>query len=321
MNGVSIVDWNVFFSTVSQTSGAIVGIFAAFLITKIVANQSEYSKNKEKAWDFVHKSKALEHEAETRYFDWYNKRTGERELGKIDDLYHETDKILSANEYYKKLNFSPFQDKTEALELIQNKVNELTEKERIENEIVRSQLEKQGPGFGVVTQNSMHITNLAALSVNTTEEREQIDNLLVRTTMQSKINHDLLVSLRSGSESSPLVSISIVAVILLFFSCVIYPLSFLPLNQSAEIYLSLAAFWDILFSLKGLLLTLMSFIFCGLMVVFLYINHKLKHGAAMLAELEKYSCIGNYSVYFENYIEFEKSLNNPIQPTANASAD
>ena len=47
------MDWNVFFSTVSQTSGAIVGIFAAFLITKIVANQSEYSKNIDKAAEAI----------------------------------------------------------------------------------------------------------------------------------------------------------------------------------------------------------------------------------------------------------------------------
>lgn len=315
------MDWNVFFSTVSQTSGAIVGIFAAFLITKIVANQSEYSRNKEKASDFVHQSKALEHEAETRYFEWYNERTTERALDKIDDLYHETGKILSANEYYERLNFSPFQDKAETLQSIQMKVDELTEKERIEKERVRSELERLGPCFGVLTQKPMHIPHLSSLTVNTTEEREQIDNLLVRTTMQSKMNHDLLVYLRSGSESSPLVSISIVAVMLLFFAGVIYPLSFLPLEPSAEISLSISAFWDILLSLKGVLLTLMSIIFCGLMVVFLYTNYKLKHGKELLAELEKYSDISNYSVYFKSYSEFEKSLNNPIQPTANASAD
>lgn len=315
------MDWNVFFSTVSQTSGAIVGIFAAFLITKIVANQSEYSKNKEKASDFIHKSTALEHEAETRYFEWYNERTTERELGKIDDLYHEIDEILSSKEYYQRLHFSPFQDISETLQFIQNKVDELAEKERVENKRVRSELERLGPGFGVLSQKPMHIPNLSALSVNTREEREQIDNLLVRTTMQSNMNHELLVSLRSGSESSSLVSISIMAVILLFFFGVIYPLSFLPLNPGSEISLSLSAFWDILFSLKGLLLSLMSVIFCGLLVVFLYINHKLKHGKEMLAELEKYTFIGNYSVYFKNYSDFEKSLNNPIQPTANASAD
>ncbi|CAM5225982.1 hypothetical protein ALON55S_03768 [Alishewanella longhuensis] len=315
------MDWNIFFSTVSQTTGAIVGIFAAFLITKIVANQSEYSRNKEKASDYIHRSRALVHESETRYFEWYNQRTAENELSEIDDSFDETDEILSAEEYYKKLDFSPFQDKKEALKLIQNKVDELTEKKRIEEERVRSELDRMGPGHPVLLNMQRHVQKLGTLTVNTTEEREQIDNLLVRTTMQSKMNHDLFVLLRIGSESSPLVSVSIVAVILLFFSGVIYPLSFLPLNPSAELSISLGAFWDILFSLKGLLLVMMSITFCGLMLIFLIINNKLKHDVAVLEELEKYSCIGSYSEYFHNYICFQKSLNNSMQPTADAAAD
>lgn len=318
---MELVDWNIFFSTVSQTAGAIVGIFAAFLITKIVANQSEYSRNKEKVSDFVLKSKALEHEAETKYFIWYNERTSARALEEIDDLYHENDDILLVEEYYKKRCFSPFQSKEKTLSLIQNKIDELTEKKRIENERVKAELKRCKPGFAVVTQKGMRVTNLANLSGNTTEEREQIDNLLVRTTMQSKMNHELLVLLRSGSESSLLVSISIVAVILLFFSGVIWPLSFLPLSLNAEISLSLAAFWIILFSLKGILLLLMSLIFVALMIVFFYINLGLKYGPELLGQLEKYSYISNYSEYFNNYVEFEKSHSKLMKPTVEASTD
>lgn len=318
---MELVDWNVFFSTVSQTAGAIVGIFAAFLITKIVANQSEYSRNREKVSDSVHKSKALEHEAETRYFNWYNERTSARALEEIDDLYHENDDILLIEEYYKKLRFSPFQSKEKTLSLIQNKIDELSERKRAENERIQSELKKSKFGFISVTQKGMRVAKLANLSVNTTEEREQIDNLLVRTTMQSKINHESLVLLRSGSESSLLVSISIVAVILLFFSGVIWPLSFLPLSLNAEISLSLAAFWIILFSLKGMLLSLMSLIFVALMVVFFYINIGLKYEPELLGQLEKYSDIGNYSEYFNNYIEFEKSHNKLMKSTVEVSTD
>jgi flagellar biosynthesis protein FlhB len=103
-----------------------------------------------------------------------------------------------------------------------------------------------------------------------------------------------------------LISISIIAVILLFFAGVIYPLSFVPLDPNLEISLSFSAFWDTLFSLKGLLLTLISLIFCGLMVVFIYINYKLKHKNEILDELQKYSYIGNYSIYFKNYDDQNK---------------
>ncbi len=156
---------------------------------------------------------------------------------------------------------------------------------------------------------------------NISEERELIDNLLVRTTLQSEMNHDLWVTLKAGSESSLLVAISIVAVILLFFCGVIYPLSFLPLELNTEISLSISAFWDILFSLKGTLLTLMSFIFCGLMIIFFYVNHRLRHNNKTLYQLKWYSCICNYSIYFKNYNDYNESLYNSIQSTDNAATD
>ena len=89
------MDWNVFFSTVSQTSGAIVGIFSAFLITKIISNQSDFSRMKERVSLLVNKSKALSLEANSRYFDWYNRRTRERELDKLKDMFDEGNEFLS----------------------------------------------------------------------------------------------------------------------------------------------------------------------------------------------------------------------------------
>lgn len=314
------MDWNVFFSTVSQTSGAIVGIFAAFLITKIVANQSEYLKNKEKVTDSVYRSKALEHEADTRYFQWYNKRITERELEEISILYHKTLKILSAQEYYEALNFSPFQSAKDALSEIQKKVDEITKLKLIEDERLRVERLRFNSELGVLTQSSIHSPlNLFALSESVTQERKLIDNLLIRTTQQSKMNHELSISLSSGSESSRLVSVSIIAVILLFFSGVVYPLSFLPLQLNAEIQLSFAAFWDVLFSLKGLLLTLISLIFCGLMCVFLFINHTLRHNQDALEELKKYSLIDNYSIYFKNYSEFKTFRQNSMPADSNTT--
>lgn len=39
------MDWNWFFSALSQSAAALVGIFSAFIITKIVNNQMEFKKN------------------------------------------------------------------------------------------------------------------------------------------------------------------------------------------------------------------------------------------------------------------------------------
>ena len=39
------MDWNWFFSSVAQSAAAIVGILAAFIITKILNSQTEYNHN------------------------------------------------------------------------------------------------------------------------------------------------------------------------------------------------------------------------------------------------------------------------------------
>lgn len=272
------------------------GIFAAFLITKIVANQSEYSKNIDKAAEAITKSKALVHESKIRYFKWYNDRVEERELGEMDELFHENNGNLSVEDYYEKLHFSPFQARSEVLEKIAAKVKQLSMDRQVE--------------AGLQALYPRHISEPARHNLQSTlnriqesviEERELIDSLLVRTKMQAESNSQLVASLKRNSESSSLISMSIMAVILLFFAGVIYPLSFLPIEPNTEIRLSVRAFWDILYSLKGMLLTIISLIFCGLMVVFLFINNGLRYRGDTIELLSKYSNMSNYSEYFKNY--------------------
>lgn len=116
------MDWNVFFSTVSQTSGAIVGIFSAFLITKIISNQSDFSRMKERVSLLVNKSKALSLEANSRYFDWYNRRTRERALDQLKDMFDESNEFLTAEGYYEQLDFSSFELRDDVLVCIRNAI-------------------------------------------------------------------------------------------------------------------------------------------------------------------------------------------------------
>ncbi|MCG9752833.1 hypothetical protein L1D54_20555 [Vibrio brasiliensis] len=293
------MDWNIFFSTISQTSGAIVGIFSAFLITKIVSNQSAYGHKLNLTSDSLSESKKLSNESTIRSFQWYGKRRQEDALRKLRADFDDTGKLKSPEEYYEELYFSPFESKAKTLETIQNEIDTINEEEQAERERVI----EQRHALGAVLPRAMkmpHIPNLDLIH-KLNEERELIDNLYVRIQYRSDINRNLLSDLNSGAESSTLISISIFAVVLLFFAGVIYPLSFLPLKPGVEITLTLSAFWDILFSLKGLLLALISSIFGSLMVAFYFVNRKLSYSEEIKAELEKFSTAKSYSVYFENY--------------------
>lgn len=297
------MDWNVFFSTISQTSGAIVGIFSAFLITKIVSNQTTHGQKLGQTSESLALSKKLANETSIRYFDWYGKRKAADAIEKIQEDYEKTKEIKSPEEYHKTVYFSPFESRADSLEIIRNQISVIEAKEKAEEERIRKQLEVLGPGRAIMTPMHTTIPRMPNLDLinKLNDERDLIDNLYVRIQHQADINKNLLTDLNSESESSNLISVSILSVILLFFAGVIYPLSFLPLVPNVQISLSLSAFWDILFSLKGVLLTLISVIFGGLMLVFYIANRSLSYKAEIKAELEKYSKATNYSLYFANY--------------------
>lgn len=277
------MDWNVFFSTISQTSGAIVGIFSAFLITKIVSNQASYRQKLNQTSDSLSESRRLSNESTIRSFRWYGELTKEDAISELRDDFYNTMELKSPEEYYKKLYFSPFEAKSEILEIIQSEIDSINE------------------DFDLSPQSETDYTSNIDLIHKINDEKELIDNLYVRIQHRADINRNLLSDLNSDAESSKLISISIFSVMLLFFVGVIYPLSFLPLKPGAEIVLSLSAFWDILFSLKGMLLSLISTIFGGLMVVFYFVNNNLSYNEKLKSELKKYSNAKNYSIYFENY--------------------
>lgn len=287
------MNWSIFFSSLSTASGVIVGIFAAFLITKIVNDQARFNQNKAKLCELINTSNSLKNEAENRYFSWYNKRTKERALDDIEEHYHDKHKILEAEEYYNNFMFSPFQSKKDALKAIEIKRNEFIQIEKEERQ-------KLGPSMSLVTPPNIHVTRMR-LNEEMTEEREFIDRLLVKVRLQTNINRDLLSTFNNEKESSKLVAYSIGASLLLFYAGVIYPISFLPLAPGTKIILSVRAFWDILFSLKGVLISLVSLIFTGLMATFFIVNHRLKHDRSKITSLRDLCHIKNYSQYFENY--------------------
>ncbi len=110
-------------------------------------------------------------------------------------------------------------------------------------------------------------------------------------------------------ESSKLVGRTVLALLLLFYAGVIYPLGFLPTEANSQsLNLSIDAFWAILFSLKGFILSSISLIFTGISLIFLYINRSLKYGYRDLQKLKTYKDIGNYSKYLKFYKENTKSL-------------
>lgn len=302
------MDWNWFFGALSQSAAAIVGIFGAFVITKILGNQSMYSQKLNSCRDEITQCQKIVDTADDLAFDWYNRRTTERELEDLNDLL-EKDYSLEASHYYDKLDFSIFLTRVEAVQQIQEKISEkhaTVAKERRKAEA--SKVRNLNMGLlgnslidNLITpiQSGPHLINGGLnLIAELNKERKAMDFVIREARHQIRVNSDRLAAVQGNPESSPQITYALFLVTILFFIGVIYPLSFLPAPTDGKFSLSLAAFWEILFTLKGVLLIITSAVFGAILIMFFWLNLKLKYPKELVEELDKYTSLSSFSHHF-----------------------
>lgn len=115
-----MLDWNVFYSSLAQSTAAFVGLLGAFIITKIVNNEQQYNDSKVAIEEYLIIANNLKERLKNRSFDWYNERTKESVLDKFEEDSYKNKEILyeAPEEIYDKYNFSRFDNKQEILECI-----------------------------------------------------------------------------------------------------------------------------------------------------------------------------------------------------------
>ena len=318
----------MFFSTVSQTCGAVVGIFSAFLITKIIADQAEFSKLKDKVSEMVSKSEYLQAHFARANFDGLN--TSELE-DLSDTLYESLNEIDREPSYYYNFVEQPlYASKADVLEHIKYAMKkaedyQLEQKKKQEDEAHRKANEKiikkimgeQGLKHLQLMESitkskaSIQVTSpldriqasLAKNSIRNREETSAREHLIIDASHQVSLNKKLLGDMENSNTAHKLISRSLIIVLLLFYIGVIYPLSFLPLNPDAEITLSFMAFFDILFSLKGVLLGLLTISFSFLIISFWSVNNRLKLSTRQINELKCFSRPEGFGKYLKNYFD------------------
>ncbi len=323
------MDWNVFFSTMSQTCGAVVGIFSAFLITKIIADQSEFSRLRDKISTMISKSEYLKAHFDRVDFEQLNNK----ELKDLSDILYNSikdEELDKSPEFYYELIDQPlYASKSDAIEYIKYAIQraekyQLEKKKKQEEEDwKKSHRESLERAFGssvlanIDLMNSIKpITNPYASSpldrikesmahdpINNNREQSSRKQLIIDSKHQVSINRKVLNELEGSNTAHQLISRSLVIVLLLFFIGVIYPLSFLPLVPGAEITLSIRAFFDILFSLKGALLGLLAVSFSFLIATFWSVNNRLKLSPKECEDLKKMCQPEGFSIFLKNYYD------------------
>jgi hypothetical protein len=292
------MDWNWFFSSLAQSSAAVVGIFCAFIFTKIINNQTEFGRKRARIAELERQATRLVEEAENRYFNWYNNRTERMELDSLRGLL-EREELAEFSEpahYYDELAFSPYQLRQEVEETIR--------------QVIEAEPARRSRPTRPIPEIPLHAM-VPNLQMQLQAEREAIDHLLVEVREHIRAIEDHLASLRSNPESSPLIAFSIPASLALFYLGVIYPLSFLPVLPGAPIVISISAVQPFIKSIQGVVLSGISVIFTVVMAVFFVINLRLRFRREEIDRLTVFTQLSRYSPHFD---AFERNTRRSANP-------
>lgn len=308
------MDWNWFFSSLSQSAAAIVGIFGAFIITKILSNQTTFSEKKKRVNELIVGAEKIIDNAESLYFEWYNKHTNSRQFDGIEDLLKRgIDE--DAERLYDELDFSVFAERSKVVKSINIFLENRKERIAREQEEARrkSSVQKNNFSLGISAISALASPNIPKipdlhLHGELAKEREAIDRELRNARHHIRLIMGFLDSVKGDPESSPQITYALIMITVLFYIGVIYPLSFMPVPSNVTFELSFGAFWNLLLSLKGGLLAAVSIVFSAALAMFLVINLRMKHSQSDISRLEELTKLGAYSSYFAVR---EANLNSP----------
>lgn len=299
-------DWNWFFSSVAQSAAAIVGIFGAFIVTKILANQAAFAEKSLRIQELITLGQKLAEASGRLSFDWYHRNDSADELEKLERLL-EDDDSQPPEALYEKLRFSPYIPRADAIVTIARAKSRREERIEREREETRRELEQASSrGFSGIASpmDSGLLRGIGSprlhMGPQLDKEREEIDSLYTEARHHVRLVSDFHAIVSPNPESSLVITASLVLILTLFFAGVIYPLSFMPLPTDWKPALSLAEIPSFIFSLRGTLLLVVSLLFTTMLAMFFVMNIRLKYPADKLERLEHFKHLSAYSQYFAN---------------------
>jgi hypothetical protein len=303
------MDWNWFFSSLAQSVAALVGVVGAFLISSLLNNQATYARNRSRTRELLREGDRLSDAVASRDFQWYNKQTLRYALEEIEDAAREADEIGSPEDYYESYDLPVYLPKEQSLQAIERTLEE--ERERRRREAMERQVGSMGlgpasSGFRLplppATMAGVRLENQAHRQMYE-QEAEAIRQLVVGIKSHLRAVEEHVQAIQQNPEASRVVRVVLLAILLLFGVGVIYPLSFLPVPPVGPGPLSLGAFFQILFSLRGLLLMLTSGVFTALVGYLWRLNQGLRHPVREVEDLRARLNPATYSEYLQVRIE------------------
>ena len=293
------MDWNWYFSSLAQSAAAIVGIFCAFIVTKILSNESVFRQKIIAANELIIGANKIHDDAEDLCIAWFIRRTNEMAFAESKEMI--TKGIYDAEQIYEKCNFSSYVLR----EYVLTQINKFIERRffhiKNKDQDIRSKSESSNGSFSLPfdsVRQSLSMMHNPALQYELNKEKESIDRVIRGARHQIRLISTHLAAVQGNPESSPQISYTLILVLLLFVSGVIYPLSFLLLPAGALVEFSFASFSPLSFSLKGTLLAIVLVIFLIIVSIFFHMNFTMKYPQHIIDSLKLFVNISSYSEYF-----------------------
>lgn len=286
-----MTDWNVFYSSLSQSAAGLISIIAAFIISKILNENEKLENLSDKYHELLIEYEKLTQQISIRHFDWYDRLVIEYS-SRIQDAIENGDFANLNNE-----------QKLEKLFQIEPRLfgteNCLSE---LEKQITKYTIKMTKLPNGV--SNRSHIPVLDIVPVGTwdrlNEEKENINQLNI----ESKVLISKFIKFKSDLSSTqrnlaPLKN-TIYILGFSFFFTVVYPLHFLPIpeNSTPAISFSVCNFIKQTICLKGFFLLMLVLVVVGIFGYFSHIIHNLQTQFDKIKIEGKHINLKEYSKYF-----------------------
>ena len=261
------MDWNSFFSTVSQASASMIGVLLAFLVSRIISESSDYDRLEYDGQALIDESADLKTRIQSMNFDWHDKRIYEEydfdevradlisldntsDEVKIDFLERELPRIYYPEKFVRSLNI---------------KINAAI---KASQQSARQSSTAIGISAFQIPARRMPIPPNTMLLQRLREFEDGFEDITFRVQSVIRRHKSLRRALQRNIVDMNGLSRSLLLLAPVVLLTVIYPLHFLPVptGHAPSMTTNYAVIRDLALSIKGFFLIVLSFLSVGLLV-------------------------------------------------------
>lgn len=261
------MDWNSFFSTVSQASASMIGVLLAFLVSRIISESGDYDRLEYDGQALIDESADLKIRIQSIDFDWHDTRIYEEH--DFDELREDLISLDNTSDEIKIVFLKRELPRIYYPEKFINRLNlSIDASIKASQPAPRQSSARIGiNAFSIPAINTIKPPN-PMLWQRLREFEDGFEDITFRVQSVIRRHKSLRRALQRNIVDMSGLSRSLLFLAPVVLLTVIYPLHFLPVptGQAPQITIAYAVIRDLTLSIKGFFLIILSFLSLGLLV-------------------------------------------------------